>query len=107
MAPKGRRIFTVPTPLRYHVVLTRDRWRRIVRSKHPALAGLEKEVRACLVSPSVVRESTKEPAVHMYYAPAGTVYLCVVTAPSEGDVRFVVTAYFTRNIKKGKELWKS
>ena len=34
-----RRIFTVQTPLGDRVFLTRDRWRQIIRFKHPALAG--------------------------------------------------------------------
>jgi hypothetical protein len=107
MAKKRRRIFTVTTPLGYRVFLERNRWRQIVRHKHPALAGREKDVRACLESPAIVRESAKEPTVHMYYVPSDDVYLCVVIAPSDGDERFVVTVYFTTNIKKGRELWKS
>jgi hypothetical protein len=107
MARKRRRIFTVQTPLGYRAFLARDRWRQIVRHKHPALAGREKEVRSCLLAPTVVRESAKEPDVHMYYMPAGPVYLCVVAAPAEADEYFVVTAYSTKNIKKGKQRWKS
>jgi hypothetical protein len=102
-----RRVFTVLTPLGYRVVLSRDRWRHILRYKHPALAGREKEVRACLESPILVRESVKEPDVHLFYIPSDAVYLCVVVAPADADERFVVTAYFTKNIKQGKELWKS
>lgn len=104
---KKRRVFTVVTPLGYRVFLDRDRWRQIVRHKHPALAGHEKEVRACLEAPAVVRASAKEAEVHMYYAPAGEVNLCVVAAPAGEDERFVVTAYFTTNVKKGKVLWTS
>jgi|SRR5579875_2463931 len=104
---KKRRLFTVATPLGYAVFLTRDRWRQIVRQKHPALAGREKEVRACLESPVHVRESAKESEVHLYYRPVDDVHLCVVVAPTEQDERFVVTAYFTKNIKKGTELWTS
>jgi hypothetical protein len=69
------------------------------------LAGHEQAVRACLESPIFIRASAKEPEVHLYYAPSKDVYLCVVTAPADGDERFVVTAYFTKNIKKGNELW--
>ena len=105
MAGKRRRLFTVKTPLGYRVFLERDRWRLIVGNKHPALAGREKDVRVCLESPALVRESTKEADVHLYYAPAGDVHLCVVVAPAGDAERFVVTAYFTRNIKKGKERW--
>src|SRR5437763_10069289 len=89
-------------PLGYNVFLERDRWRQIVQRKHPALAGQEKVVRACLESPASVRASAKEPEVHLYYVPSEEVHLCVVTAPTAGKERFIVTAYFTKNIKKGK-----
>ncbi len=59
----ARRIFTVETPLGETVFLTRDRWRQIVRTKHPALAGKEKAVRECLENPVVVRESLKDAEV--------------------------------------------
>src|SRR5689334_22211362 len=101
-----RNIFRVQSPLGYAVVLSRDRWRQIVRRKHPALANHEADVRACLLSPMLIRLSIKEPAMHLHYVPASGPYLCVVTAPSNEKSHFVVTAYFTRNIKKGTELWK-
>jgi len=41
----------------------------------------------------------------LYYAASERGYLCVAVAPKEDDERFVVTAYFTRNIKSGKQLW--
>jgi hypothetical protein len=106
MASKRRR-FTVQTPLGDTVFLTRDRWREIIKHKHPALAGLEGAVRDCLEAPTLIRESAKKPDVHLHYAPAERGHLCVVTAPSDKEERFVVTAYFTKNIKKGVELWKN
>src|SRR3954454_18065111 len=102
-----RRLFTVQTPLGHRVFLERDRWRQIIRFKHPALAGREGDVRSCLASPSLVGESAKDCDVNMYYQLAESIYLCVVTAPAGQDERFVVTAYFTKNIKPGKEIWKS
>ena len=55
-----RRLFTVTTPLGDRVFLARDRWREIVRFKHPAMAGHEKEVRECLESPAAICESEKD-----------------------------------------------
>ncbi len=101
----GKRLFAVTTPLGYRVGLSRNRWREIVRFKHPALAGHESEVRACLEDPAVVRASAKDPDVHLYYREADTGYVCVVVAQSRDAARFVVTAYFTRAIKKGDVLW--
>jgi hypothetical protein len=102
-----RRIFTVETPLGYRVFLTRDRWRQIIREKHPALEGHEDKVRACLESPIRICESAKDPEVHLYYMASDDVFLCVVANPATGTDRFVATAYFTKKIKKGTELWKS
>ncbi len=53
----------------------------------------------------MIRESAKEPEAHLYYAPTDDVHLCVAVAPVAEDERFVVTAYFTKNVKKGKALW--
>jgi hypothetical protein len=100
-------IFQVTSPLGYSVSLTRDRWREIVRYKHPALAGHERLLRICVESPKLIRQSAKDPNVHLYYVPSGQVHLCVVVAPERKEDRFVVTAYFTKNIKKGAELWTS
>lgn len=88
------------------VQLSRDRWRQITRLKHPAVSGHEKDVRKCLEKPVCVRESEKDKDVHLYYAEAEDVFLCVVIAPARNEDRLVVTAYFTTNIKKGKALWK-
>ena len=101
-----RQLFSVVTPLGYRVALSRDRWRQIVGFKHPALKGSEKAIRQCLETPALIRESLKEADVHLYYKESDKGYICVATAPGEDDTRFVVTAYYTRNIKKGTELWK-
>jgi hypothetical protein len=101
-----RLIFNVATPLGYRVSLSRDRWRQITRFKHPGLTGHEKDVRNCLREPACVRESAKDSSVHLYYRETDSVFLCVVTAPTSEDSRFVVTAYFTTNIKKGTEIWR-
>jgi hypothetical protein len=49
-------IFIETTPLGHRVVLTRDRWRFILRRKHPALTGHELDVRDCVRDPEVIRE---------------------------------------------------
>jgi hypothetical protein len=104
--PMARRpLFRALSPLGYWVVLTRDRWREIIRFKHPALAKNEKAVQECIAQPEVVRESVKDPSVHLYYTVAKRGHLCVVVAPGDDPEYFVVTAYFCKEIKKGRELW--
>jgi hypothetical protein len=86
--------------------LSRNRWREITRFKHPALAGHENQLRECLADPEVIRASTKDPNVHLYYRRQAREYICVVIGESDHQDHFVITAYFTREIKKGAELWK-
>lgn len=100
-----KRIFTATTPLGHRVVLTRDRWREIVRFKHPALAGRERAVRDCLCDPVVIRASAKDADVHLHYRSVDECYVCVVVGGDDPKARFVVTAYFTKSIKKGVDLW--
>jgi hypothetical protein len=102
---KKRRVFLERTPLGYRVLLARDRWREIVRFKHPVLAGHEATVRDCVRDPDLIRASAKDPDVHLFYrtSPDGTV--CAVIGGDDPQARFVVTAYFTRNPKKGPDLW--
>jgi hypothetical protein len=102
-----RVLFSATSPLGYRVSLGRDRWREIVRYKHPALAGREKEIQRCIEAPEVIRASAKDRDIHLYYVTSGQVRLCAVVAPETESEYFLVTAYFTKNIKQGKELWKS
>ena len=101
-----RRLFSEITPLGHRVTLMRDRWREIIRFKHPALAGHEAAVRDCLRDPETVRQSEKDPSVHLYYRLTPTGYTCIVVGGPDPRARFVITAYFTKAIKKGHELWK-
>jgi hypothetical protein len=102
---KKRIIFQESTPLGYRVVLTRDRWREILRFKHPALAGHEAQVRECVRDPDRVRASAKDPDVHLYYRAAAQGHVCVVVGREEPGKRFVITAYFTKQTKRGQDLW--
>ena len=102
-----REIFRVTTPLGYAVVLRRNRWREITRFKHPAVASRESDVRNCLENPDIIRSSTKDAEVHLYYRKIGNKYICVVvSAPTtKSGERFVITVYFTKRVKPGNELW--
>jgi hypothetical protein len=82
-----KRVFRETTPLGHQVVLTRDRWREIVRIKHPALAGYEASVRECIRDPEVIRASAKDPDVHLYYRLSPTGYTCVVVGGDDPDDR--------------------
>jgi hypothetical protein len=102
-----KKVFRVSTPLGYRVVLSRNRWREMVRFKHPAVATHRRDVRLCLEAPDVVRSSKKDAVIHVYYLDLASKYLCVVVAPgtAHDHDRFVVTASFTKRIKEGADLW--
>ncbi|MFI5461562.1 MAG: DUF4258 domain-containing protein [Isosphaerales bacterium] len=100
-----RVIFAEVTPLGDRVLLTRDRWREILRYKHPALANHEDEVRECVRDPDFVRASAKDQDTHLYYRTVDLGYLCVVLGGDNPQQRFVITAYFTQSPKKGLNLW--
>ncbi|MBI1899661.1 MAG: DUF4258 domain-containing protein [Planctomycetia bacterium] len=100
-----RLIFAETTPLGGRVVLTRDGWRLIVRFKHPALAGHAQLVRQCVRDPEVIRVSQKDGSVHLHYRRINGGYLCVVVGGANPRQRIVITAYFTKVIKEGGELW--
>jgi len=103
----GRIVFRVTTPLGYTVALTRNRWREIVRFKHPAIMNYQQEAKQCLSRPDLIRASVKDPDMHLYYLSLETgQHVCVVVARGDLDERFVVTAYLTSRIKQGNELWK-
>jgi len=105
MAKALRIIFNVTTPLGYKVVLTRNRWREITRYKHPALSAHLNKIRGCLSAPDLVRQSAKDADVHLYYLGTGGAYVCVVVGCTDTEERFVITAYFSENIKGGNQLW--
>jgi hypothetical protein len=100
-----RRLFTVKTPLGHSVILTRDRWREIIRYKHPALAGHEEQVRLSLSEPDVIRASVLDADVHLYYRATERGFLCTVVGGTEVKQRFIITAYFTKALKEGHDLW--
>jgi hypothetical protein len=102
---RKRRVFLETTPLGHRVELSRDRWREIVRFKHPALAGHEEALRECVRDPDVIRASAKDQDVHPYYRPSPKGYVCTVVGGDDPNACFVITAYFTRNLKKGPDLW--
>ena len=80
-------------------------WREILRFKHPALKGHEKDVEECLADPDIVRSSLKDPDVHIYYRVSLKGYVCAVVGGTDNKDRFVITAYFTKKPKQGNELW--
>lgn len=67
-------------------------------------------VQDTLSNPDTIVRSRTDPDVDLFYrhydiTPVTEKYLCVVIKVLTGDL-FIITAYFTDTIKRGRILWK-
>ena len=89
------------------VRLTDERLEHIL--EHPEMIGSEAAIEDTLGYPERVLESLFDSEIRLYYrfyrgTAVGDKHLCVVVKMSEGDA-FVLTAYLTDNVKRGRTLW--
>jgi len=87
--------------------LTDERWKHI--SEHPEMAGMRGALEETLRAPEEVQESVSDPVARLYYryyhrTMVGGKYLCAVVKMAAEDA-FVVTAYLTDRMKKGRIVW--
>ncbi len=90
------------------VRLTAERRRHILRS-HPEMAKWVDKIGTVLMQPEKVVQSRSDPETELFYVwqsrtSVGSKYLCAVVVIKKDDA-FVLTAYLTDSIKKGKVLW--
>ena len=97
-------LFEEITPLGTRVRATSSYWQRIVQFKHPVMHGKEELVRAILRNPMQIRQSRKDPSVHLYYGADSPYYVCVVEKCLDRE-GFIATAYRAEAIKEGDLLW--
>jgi hypothetical protein len=87
--------------------LTDERRNHVLQ--HPEMVGLDEDIERALATPDSVVESVSDTETWLYYRSlaqtlVGPKYLCVVVKVLPGDA-FVITAYLTDNVKKGRVLW--
>jgi hypothetical protein len=87
--------------------LTDERLAHILR--HAEMRGMEPRIAETLAQPETVLESLSDEQARLYYrfylgTRIGNKHLCVVVKELNGDA-FVVTAYLTDKVKKGRVLW--
>ena len=87
--------------------LTEERLAHIL--EHPEMKDVEPRIEQTLAQPERVMESLSDPQARLYYryyvsTRIGNKHLCVVVKMLEADA-FVVTAYLTDKVKKGRQLW--
>jgi hypothetical protein len=87
------------------VRLTDERLEHIL--EHPEMRGSEAAIGVTLAFPERVIESLFDPDIRLYYRfyrRTVAKHLCVVVKINAEDA-FVVTAYLTDSIKRGRRLW--
>lgn len=87
--------------------ITNERLTHIM--EHPEMTAMEDSIIETLQKPEQVLRSLTDENASLYYryyegTPAGGKYLCVVVKDGLKD-SFLLTAYLTDRIKKGKILW--
>jgi hypothetical protein len=88
-------------------ILTDERLAHI--REHPEMRGLEPALAETLARPALVIESFTDAAAELFYrfyfgTRVGDKWLCVVVKYGVDD-KFVLTAYLTDKLKKGKQVW--
>jgi len=73
------------------------------------MVGMEGAIQQTLVAPDAVIASFSDEHAHLYYrfylaTRVGDKYLCVIVKIVADDA-FVLTAYLTDKIKKGRRIW--
>jgi hypothetical protein len=89
------------------VRLTDERLEHIL--EHPEMREMKAAIDETLQRPERVVESRTDRSVQLYYrlyfrTIVGGKFLCVVVKTSSDDA-FVITAYLTDRIKKGRRIW--
>lgn len=79
-------------------------------SAHPEIMNQFNKITMTLLDPDCIIRSRTDHDVELYYrlfetTPVTRKHLCVVVKSKDKDV-FIITAYFTDTVKKGKILWK-
>jgi hypothetical protein len=103
-----RQATTVITDYRGRKVrLTGERWQHVI--EHAEMAGQLPRLRSTLRSPDRVLLSRLDTSVHLYYrrferTPVTSKHLMVAVKDLDDDA-FVITAFFTGEVKGGAEIW--
>lgn len=84
---------------------TEDYWRHI-QLKHPEVSGLLSLIKETIKMPDLVRRSTKDQNILLFYRKINSYWLCVLVRCLGLD-GFIVTSYLTDKIKRGEIIWPS
>lgn len=97
--------FEIVSRLNKKIRITKSYWNLIVTMKHPKMKGKEQLVKDALTDPNEIRQSLRDPSVHLYYKVHGKYFVSVVCKHLNDDGH-IITAYITDRIKEGVAIWK-
>lgn len=99
-------LFDVATPIGITVHTTRQYWAYITNSKHPSLQDKIELVVQTLQQPDQIRQSRSDPNVLLFYHRIGSIRWVCAVVKDQGETGFLISAYPTDKIKRGKMIWK-
>ena len=81
-----------------------------IENDHPEMSGQIDKITETLLNPDKIVHSKTDSEVELFFkhyksTPVTEKYLCVVIKVLPDDL-FIITAYFTDTIKRGKRLWE-
>jgi len=88
--------------------LTDERWEHII--SHTEMVEQRQRLAQTLAEPDSVVSTQSDPDVHVYQrfyetTPVTSKYMLVAVKILEGDA-FIVTAFFSRRVKRGDTIWQ-
>lgn len=96
--------FEVKSKLGKLISTTKAYWKIITEIKHPIMKGKQKWVMKTLAGPGIIKRSSKDRDVYLYYRRLDDKFLCAVIKHENGT-GFLITAYLTDKIKEGDIIW--
>ena len=97
--------FQVKSKLGVKIRVTTSYWNFIIESKHPIMKDKETLVKTTLKSPDLIKKSTKDRSVFLYYKSYKKNFAVVVCKHLNGS-GYIITTYITDRIKIGEQIWK-
>jgi hypothetical protein len=93
------------SPLGQKIHTTKFYWDYISGRKHPEVKGGVKWAIATIEEPAIIKQSSQDPKIFVYYRKIKDKYFCVVARHADGE-GFMITAYIARKIIKGELVWQ-
>jgi len=97
--------FQVRSPLGQKIRVTKSYWIYISEKKHPEVKNQEQRAVATIKNPDIIKQSSKDLKIFLYYRKINGKYFCIVARHLNGK-GFVITAYISKRFVGGKIIWR-